>query len=185
MQAVLVFVGQLMGVFLVWTFIIYWIHRISHIKGRWNILWKIHRAHHAIPYLTMKVERWPKFGQFFFWLGDFKTSIDVVIVLTIPLVLLTLLFPYPGLCLLVFHYIYEVFLGEGILDHNTQLRGPVTRVFAWGSFHLHHHVKLERNYGLIITLWDRVFRTADDPDGSFIDRFRENRARRNLANSGS
>ena len=71
--------------------------------------------------------------------------------------------PKAGRPLLAFHYIYEVFLSENQLDHNPKITGRVTRWFAWGDFHLQHHVHPKQNIGLMITLWDRLFGTANDP----------------------
>lgn len=165
------FVASVFAVFLLWTCIIYWLHRISHIKHVRNPLWIIHRAHHRLPYFSSAPRYAPSPGQFFFWLGNWKESLDVILVMTIPLILLTIAFPSQGACLLVFHYLYEVFLSESVLDHNPYLKGPWTRFFAWGSFHLVHHVQLQKNFCLMITLWDHVFGSAIRPSSDFPDKY--------------
>lgn len=150
--------------FLGWTLVMYWLHRLSHVHHRYNLLWRLHTAHHRIPYLSRPPQsRWPTWPQYFGWLGTWRATLDVLVVMTLPLLLLAIWLPHYGVPLLVFHYLYEVFLSEYMLDHNPRVTGTPTRWFAWGDFHLHHHSHPRRNYGLLITLWDRVFRTADDP----------------------
>ncbi|MCE9596651.1 MAG: sterol desaturase family protein [Spirochaetia bacterium] len=170
------FVVSVLALFLLWTCIIYWLHRISHIKHAKNPLWIIHRAHHRLPYFSEAPRPWPRLGQYFFWLGNWKESLDVIFVMTIPLGLLTIVFPAQGACLLVFHYFYEVFLSESRLDHNPYLTGRWTKFFAWGSFHLVHHVQLQKNFCLMITLWDHVFGSAIEPDPDFPEKFLRGKA---------
>ena len=158
------YLAKLGAAFLLWTFVIYWMHRFSHVRWRWNPLWKVHRAHHLHPYLRCyEPAGWPKVGQWFLWLGDWQSSLDVIVQMTIPLLVIAWFMPDVGLPLLAFHYIYEVFLSENQLDHNPKITGRVTRWFAWGDFHLQHHVHPKQNIGLMITLWDRLFGTANDP----------------------
>ncbi len=158
------YIGRLAGAFLLWTFIIYWMHWLSHRRSSWNPLFKLHRAHHRHPYLRQyEPSLWPKPGQWLFWLGDWQSSLDVIVQMTVPLLVITWFAPDVGVPLLVFHYVYEVFLSESQLDHNPRITGPLTHWFAWGDFHLQHHVHPKQNLCLIITLWDRVFGTAHDP----------------------
>jgi sterol desaturase/sphingolipid hydroxylase (fatty acid hydroxylase superfamily) len=150
--------------FLAWTFLVYWMHRLSHIHHRHNPLWQLHRAHHMIPYLSQPTgSAAPKIGQFFLWLGTWRTSLDVFLVMTMPAVFIAFFLPRFGIPVLVFHYCYEIFCSEYSLDHNPKVQGWLTRIFAWGDFHLFHHMMPKRNFSLIITLWDRVFFTATDP----------------------
>lgn len=156
--------GGLLLTFLVWTLVMYWLHRWSHAHHRRNPLWWIHAAHHRIPYLSRppdsKLPRWP---QFLLWLGNWRASLDVLLVMTLPLVIIAFIAPQYGIPLLVFHYFYEIFFSEYLLDHNPRIHGRITHTFAWGDYHLHHHAHPRRNFGLMITLWDRVFGTAEDP----------------------
>jgi len=161
---VLVYLAGLLASFGLWTFAIYWLHRFSHIHHRYNPLWWIHRAHHAEPYLRADSRpQWPKLGQYFFWLGGWRLSLDVVLVMTLPLLIIAWMQPQYGVPLLVFHYFYEVFLSESVLDHNPRITNRYTRWFAWGDFHLHHHVNLKRNFGLMCGFWDFLFATAEVP----------------------
>lgn len=158
------YLARLGAAFLLWTLAIYWLHRLSHMRARWNPLWRIHRAHHRHPYLRRyEPAGWPRAGQWFLWLGDWESSLDVIVQMTIPLLVIAWIWPDVGVPLLVFHYLYELFLSESQLDHNPKITGRATRYFAWGDFHLHHHINPKHNYGLMITLWDRVFGSAHDP----------------------
>jgi sterol desaturase/sphingolipid hydroxylase (fatty acid hydroxylase superfamily) len=162
----------LFGCFALWTFVIYWLHRFSHIHHRRNPLWWIHRPHHAEPYLRQDSHpSWPQFGQYLFWLGGWRLSLDVVLVMTLPLLVIAWIWPEYGIPLLVFHYLYEVFLSESVLDHNPRLQGKLTHWFAWGDFHLHHHVNLKRNFGLMVCFWDWLFGTIEHPTpGASLER---------------
>ncbi len=165
----------------------YWLHRFSHWRSRWNPLWRIHLAHHQNDYLRrLPTPGWPDRGQFVFWLGDWRSSLDVVLVMTLPLLLLCVLFPAHALPLLILHYLYEVFLSEELLDHNPRVQGRWTRWFAWGDFHLHHHVDPRLNHGLIVTWWDRLFRTAYHPAANeILHRVRAGAARQQARSPGS
>lgn len=159
-----IYLGGLLLTFMVWTMLMYGMHRLAHLHSKRNPLWILHTAHHRIPYLSRRpTHNWPKLGQYFFWLGDWKTSLDVLLTMTFPLLLLTALVPQYALPLLVGHYFYELFLSEHRLDHNPYVVGFWTRIFAWGDYHLHHHAHPRRNFGLLVTWWDRLFGTAEDP----------------------
>lgn len=149
---------KLGGVFLLWTLAMYWLHRLAHWRSPKNLLYRIHQKHHQQRYDVtpggFKIESlWWNFGHP-------ALVLDILLTMTLPLVLLTLFFPSQGLCLLVFHYLYEVFLGDDVLDHNLRIQGRVTKFFAWGRFHMTHHYNSRYNYCLLITLWDIVFRTV-------------------------
>jgi sterol desaturase/sphingolipid hydroxylase (fatty acid hydroxylase superfamily) len=98
-------------------------------------------------------------GYLFFYFGDIRVTVDVLLTITFPLILLTFLFPSQGLVLLAFHYLHEVFLSERLLDHNPKIKGNITHYFAWGSYHLEHHRNPKSNYSAFVTIWDKVFKT--------------------------
>ena len=178
------FLSDLLGVtlaFLSWTLMTYWLHRLAHIHSHKNPLWRLHRAHHKVPYLSAPTGSiWPKPGQFVLWLGNWRTSLDVIVLMTVPAILITLVFPRYGIPLLIFHYFYELFCSEYALDHNPKISGTVTKYFAWGDFHLYHHIAPKRNFGLMVTFWDRVFGTATDPPpGTALTKQTELLARKN------
>jgi len=148
---------ELLIVFLSWTFLTYWLHRLAHVKSKYNILYKLHAAHHEVNYF--KGGEKFSIGYLFFYFGDIRVTFDVLLTITFPLILLTFLYPSQGLVLLAFHYLHEVFLSERLLDHNPKIKGYITHYFAWGSYHLQHHRNPRSNYSAFITLWDKIFRT--------------------------
>ncbi|MDB5117680.1 MAG: hypothetical protein JWQ79_3172 [Mucilaginibacter sp.] len=150
------------GLFLLWTLLVYLMHRLAHFRHRFNFLYHIHRYHHRVNYLSEKKGfRW---YHFFFYFGSFYESLDVWLMMTLPAIALFLWQPKYGIYILVFHYLYEVFLSESQLDHNERITGKVTRYFSWGTYHLGHHRNIRSNFSLMITLWDSVFRTTQQTD---------------------
>jgi sterol desaturase/sphingolipid hydroxylase (fatty acid hydroxylase superfamily) len=147
-----------MGLFLLWTLIVYGLHRLSHIKHKFNFLYFIHIHHHRVNYSNAS-ERKFNWRYLLFFFGSFYESLDVLITMTLPALVLYFIFPAYGAYILVFHYLYEVFLSENQLDHNPNISGVITNYFSWGKYHLKHHKDVRCNYSLIIPLWDFVFGT--------------------------
>lgn len=146
------------GCFLLWTFLVYWIHRLSHIEASWNPLWRIHRVHHAIDYSKPRVRLLRP--SLVFWFGSIAATADILISITLPLVLVVLIWPSYGIWLLPFHYLYEGIFSERILDHNPRITGRITRYLSIGRYHMRHHGNKAVNFSIYITLWDRLFRTS-------------------------
>lgn len=151
--------------FFVWTLCTYWMHRLSHISHKYNFLFKLHLAHHKEYSVRPS---WPKWYEYFLWRGTLKETIDDLITLSMPPVIITIFDPYHGVSLLIIHYIYEVFLGP-LLDHNPKVRGKITKLLPFGQFHLTHHRNVKKNYSFYITFWDYVFRTASLKDINRVD----------------
>jgi sterol desaturase/sphingolipid hydroxylase (fatty acid hydroxylase superfamily) len=101
-----------------------------------------------------------RWHHFLLCFGSVSETLDIWFTLTLPLLVISLVLPVQGAALLVFHYLYEIFCSDSQLDHNPSLSGPLTRVFAWGEYHLRHHSNPSRNFGLILTFWDRMFASA-------------------------
>ncbi len=158
------------GLFLLWTLFIYCLHRLAHYRNKFNLLYKIHLYHHKVDYYN-EANRKFHWYYLFFYFGGIRETLDVIFMLTLPAVFIYLLFPQYGIYILAFHYLYEVFLSEGALDHNPRIRGPATRFFSWGQYHLIHHKTWKFNYSLIITLWDYVFYTMKKPSNSKSQKF--------------
>jgi sterol desaturase/sphingolipid hydroxylase (fatty acid hydroxylase superfamily) len=145
-------------VLLLWLGMAYGIHRLAHWRAPWNLLHRLHAAHHQPGYLRRA--RRLRWHHFLLCFGSVSETLDIWFTLTLPLLAISLVLPVQGAILLAFHYLYEIFCSDAQLDHNPRLSGPLTRVFAWGEYHLRHHSKPSHNFGLILTLWDRVFATA-------------------------
>lgn len=164
--------AKLVGYFLLWCLWSYGMHVFAHskVKRRWNFMKVVHAKHHAYSYGESK---WPPWHDFFFWFGDWRSSLDVYLTFTLPLVVLVILDPLPGAILLGFHYLYEVFLSRNVADHNPDITGPLTEVIPIGEFHLRHHKDVHCNFSFFLTLWDRVFGTT----AASVQRRREARKR--------
>jgi sterol desaturase/sphingolipid hydroxylase (fatty acid hydroxylase superfamily) len=153
---------QFVLTFLLWSLGAYWFHRLGHVAHRLNPLFKIHMAHHRVDYDAGRApgESLVQPQYFLLWYGNLAASADVWITIFIPAIVLSIFNPATGIPLIVLLYFYEAILSERLLDHNPNMRGPLTVIFAWGNYHLSHHHHVRTNYGLYITLWDRVFGTV-------------------------
>jgi sterol desaturase/sphingolipid hydroxylase (fatty acid hydroxylase superfamily) len=141
-----------------WLGMAYGIHRLAHYPKKWNCLYQWHKAHHSPAYFNKLNEfNW---NRLIFCFGSVPETLDIWITLTLPLLLVTLFLPRQGLALLGFHYVYEILFSDQRLDHNPNIKGTITQMFAWGEYHLKHHADPRHNFGLVITLWDRVFATV-------------------------
>ncbi|MFQ6538136.1 MULTISPECIES: sterol desaturase family protein [Aphanothece] len=154
-----------------WTGLAYGVHRLAHHRASWNWLEVCHRHHHRPRYLLeARPLRW---HHLLFWFDTLAESVDVWITLTLPALLIAALLPAQGPVLLGLHYFYEVLFSDARLDHNPRIQGRITRVLAWGTYHLEHHRNPRCHYGLIVTLWDVVFGSTSrllPPDAQAVGR---------------
>jgi sterol desaturase/sphingolipid hydroxylase (fatty acid hydroxylase superfamily) len=155
----MIFAIKLFGYFLLWTLWSYAIHALAHskLRRRFNLVKLVHVKHHAYDYGASK---WPPWHDYLFWFGDWRSSMDIYIMFTIPLIVLTIFDPAYGGTLLGFHYFYELFLARNVLDHNPDITGPITKVLAIGNYHLGHHREVHCNFSFFFTFWDHVFGTT-------------------------
>jgi sterol desaturase/sphingolipid hydroxylase (fatty acid hydroxylase superfamily) len=119
-------------------------HRFSH---RSRIAWAGHQAHHSSEYMnfgTALRQKWNPWFEFFFWL---------------PLPLLGFA-PWTLYVAFAFNLIYQFFVHTELVG---RLWAPVEWVFNTPSHHRVHHgsdpLYLDRNYGGILIVWDRLFGT--------------------------
>ncbi|MBS0396629.1 MAG: sterol desaturase family protein [Proteobacteria bacterium] len=133
-----------LGALIAYDFLYYWYHRLGH---EVNVLWAAHVVHHqSEEYNLSTALRQTSSGFLLGW------------VFYLPLALAGV----PP----------EVFLGVGLIDllyqfwiHTEQIGslGAFDRIFASPSNHRVHHAVneryLDRNYGGILILWDRLFGT--------------------------
>lgn len=153
------FVIKLLAYFFLWSFWSYAMHRLAHSRfRRFNFLRHVHLKHHTYDYGDSFLPPW---HEYFFWFGNWRSSMDVYLTFTMPLVALAFFDPPFGLTLLVFHYFYELFLARNVLDHNPNIKGFVTRIIPIGAYHLQHHRNVRCNFAFYTTLWDRLFNTLD------------------------
>ncbi len=130
----------------------YWFHRAHH---EVRILWASHVVHHSSQrynFSTALRQTWTPFGSLMFWA---------------PLVLLGVppwaIFLQQSISLL-----YQFFLHTERVD---KLPRPLEWVMNTPSHHRVHHgmntVYLDRNYGGILIIWDRLFRSFE-PEGERV-----------------
>jgi sterol desaturase/sphingolipid hydroxylase (fatty acid hydroxylase superfamily) len=137
--------GQLLILFVVTDFCVYWWHRLQHES---RTVWQFHKTHHSQIHLNvLTVYR--------------ATVIDRIValaVLAVPAAVMKVDAAYPVAiaAVLQFHQL--------IVHSDTGWSfGPLDRVFVSPSFHEVHHSSLEphldRNYGGVLSIWDHLFGT--------------------------
>lgn len=137
--------------FLLQDFCYYWFHRASH-RIRW--LWASHVVHHSSQRLNLSTAfrqslMYPVSGMWVFWL---------------PLVLLGFR-PEQVLLVVAINLAYQFF----VHTEAVQKLGWLEWVFNTPSHHRVHHARnekyIDRNYGGVLIIWDRLFGTfvAEDP----------------------
>ncbi|MFE0750280.1 sterol desaturase family protein [Gordonia sp. NPDC058843] len=125
-------------------FLFYWSHRVSH---RVRLVWATHQAHHSSEYFNFATALRQK------W------NISAAVLMWIPLPLLgvppALVFVAYSLNLIYQFWIHTERIGT--------LWAPVEFVFNTPSHHRVHHGRdpeyLDRNYGGVFIVWDRMFGT--------------------------
>ncbi len=125
-------------------FLFYWTHRTAH---RVRVVWATHQAHHSSEYFNFATalrQKWNNSHELVFWA---------------PLPLLGV---PPALVFLSFSVslVYQFFVHT---ERVGTLWRPVELVFNTPSHHRVHHGSdpeyLDRNYGGILIIWDRLFGT--------------------------
>ncbi|CRK54452.1 C-5 sterol desaturase [Rhodococcus sp. RD6.2] len=125
-------------------FLFYWYHRIAH---RVRIVWATHQAHHSSEYYNFATalrQKWNNSGEIVMWIP-------------LPLIGIPPWMVFVGFSVnLVFQFFVHT-------EHVDRLPRPIEYVFNTPSHHRVHHgcdpEYLDRNYGGILILWDRMFGT--------------------------
>ncbi|MEM6631969.1 MAG: sterol desaturase family protein [Bacteroidota bacterium] len=128
-------------------FLYYWEHRIEH---RVRILWSYHSIHHSSPiynYTTaLRVSFIDSFVTWVFYLPAILVGFHPYVVLLSILAMLT----------------YQFWLHTEIIGK----LGWFEKIFMTPSQHRVHHgsdeVYLDKNYGAILSIWDRMFGTFQE-----------------------
>lgn len=122
----------------------YWHHRFSH---RVRIAWAGHQAHHSSEFMnfgTALRQKWNPWFEFFFWL---------------PLPLLGFA-PWTLYVAFGLNLVYQFYVHTELIQ---KLPRPVELVMNTPSHHRVHHGSdpeyLDKNYGGILIVWDRLFGT--------------------------
>lgn len=137
----------------------YAIHRLSH---NWSWLWRLHRVHHSDSDLDLSTY--------------FRSHpLDVAVILTIKYMLIVALGLHPAA--LVLHGLAKqltMSFGHANIAPRPRLSRTVALLFVSPSFHQIHHSAhrpdTDSNYGEVLTIWDRLFRSVGRVAGP-IERF--------------
>lgn len=125
-------------------FLYYWYHRGAH---RIRLVWATHQAHHSSEYYNFATalrQKWNNSGEIVAWLP-------------LPLLGVPPWMVFTGFSISL---VYQFFVHT---ERIGRLPGPVEFVFNTPSHHRVHHGSdaeyLDRNYGGILIIWDRLFGT--------------------------
>lgn len=125
-------------------FFYYWQHRFVH---RARVGWAAHQAHHSSEYMNFATalrQKWNPWWELVFWL---------------PL-------PFLGIAPWAIYFAWGINLVYQFFVHTEtiqKLPRPIEFVFNTPSHHRVHHgsdpIYLDKNYGGILIIWDRIFGT--------------------------
>ena len=142
-------------VFLLWTFCLYWIHRLAHRVPFAN---KFHQDHHL--YINRNGGTKWHWNNLFLYNDTWKSTVDLWITEVIPTLIFSAVTGHWWVS--IFYYFWAALLQE-VIEHNPK--------FDWyplltsGKWHLVHHRHQRKNYGLFIPLWDKLFNTYKHHNG--------------------
>ena len=135
--------------FVLWTFLLYWLHRLAHAN---QFLWKFHSDHHVqVSQEKNKGQHWANYFLFF---DTWKSTADQWLIEILPTILLC--FILNDFSLFVFYWFWAVFIQERI-RHNKNFN--LYPFLTSGKWHLVHHQFYNRNFGVFTAVWDLVFQT--------------------------
>lgn len=134
------------AVFVAYDFCYYWKHRFGH---EWRIMWASHVAHHQSEEFNLSTalrQTGTDYIGFVFYLPLYLVGIPAAAIITVGSL----------------NLIYQFWVHT---EHIRRL-GPLEWIFVTPSNHRVHHARneryLDRNYGGVFILWDRLFGTFQD-----------------------
>ncbi|MBU42877.1 MAG: sterol desaturase [Spirochaetaceae bacterium] len=147
--------------FLVFDFLYYWAHRMSH---EWNVLWAGHVVHHQSEEFNLTVAlRQPAFHQLFTW------------IFFLPLALLGI---HPAVLIAIgeISLIYQFWIHTRVIKD----LGLLEWILNTPSHHRVHHGRnpeyIDKNHGGTLIIWDRLFgtfaREREEPVYGIVKPFR-------------
>lgn len=145
----LIEVLQYGGIFLSWTFVLYWIHRIGHDIP---FVSSFHDDHHQ--YINENGKAYWHWNNLLLYNDTWKSTIDLWITEVIPTVIFSAI--TGQWWVFVFYYLWAALIQEAI-EHKPD--------FNWypfltsGKWHLEHHADMRINFGLFFPIWDIMFKT--------------------------
>lgn len=139
--------GSILAAVLIGDFLGYWHHRFMH-----RFAWPIHATHHSIEDLSA-INSYAHFGE----------KVTGFLVTVIPLSLIQWEGPEAPLFVAALLGVLIIY----IHTPTTVELGPLAKVFVNPRFHrIHHSVEPQhfgKNFGTLLTVWDRLFGTAYIP----------------------
>jgi len=159
-------INELMPVWMVWIltfvvidFVYYWYHRCSH---RVRFLWAVHMNHHSSEEMNFTVSLRQA------WFGSLT---KVPFFISMPLI---------GFDPLITAVAGVASTLWGVVGHTQWVKklGPIEYVFVTPSSHRVHHGSneeyLDKNYGNLLIIWDRLFGTFEEEKEKVIYGIRRN-----------
>lgn len=134
--------------FLLWTFLIYWIHRLCH---NVSYLSHFHKFHHKFVAQHRITWHW---SNLFLFNDDWPSTIDYWITEVLPTIVFVLITQQWWLG--IGFYLYAAFVQEW-LEHNPNFN--FYPFYTSGRWHILHHTAPPCNYGIGTPFWDWVFKT--------------------------
>ena len=135
-------------VFLLWTFVVYWAHRLVHIIPYFKT---IHADHHKqISQETFDGLSWK---NLFLYFDSPKSTLDQWYTEVIPTIILSLIF---GWWVFATYYIWAAFIQESV-EHNSKF--DFYPFITSGKWHMVHHTYKNNNFGVMFPIWDIIFGT--------------------------
>jgi len=134
--------------FLLWTFLIYWIHRLCH---NVSYLSYFHKFHHKFVAQHCITWHW---SNLFLFNDDWLSTIDYWITEVLPTIVFVLITQQWWLG--IGFYLYAAFVQEW-LEHNPNFN--FYPFYTSGRWHILHHTAPPCNYGIGTPFWDWVFKT--------------------------
>lgn len=138
--------------FLIWTFMLYWIHRIGHKISFINYYHSNHHSH-INKGLKSGVQNTWHWNNLFLYNDNRESTIDLWLTEVIPTILFS--FVTNQWWVFCFYYVWAAFIQEPI-EHNPNFNMPF---ILSGKKHLLHHKQSNINYGLFFPIWDKIFGT--------------------------
>lgn len=128
----------------------YFVHRLLHT----SMFWRMHAFHHSPKHL--------------YWLAGIRTSpVQVVLTKAVP-PMLTLLWPFYDGKEAVCAYVVSTWIQHFTHANVRWQLGPLGWLFVTPRMHFVHHAAApalnNKNFGFLLTIWDRMFGTYLDPD---------------------
>jgi|Laugresbdmm110sd_1035091.scaffolds.fasta_scaffold132998_2 sterol desaturase/sphingolipid hydroxylase (fatty acid hydroxylase superfamily) len=134
--------------FLLWTLVLYWIHRVAHV---FPYLKDIHKEHHR--YVIRNKGSGIALRHLLLIHKSKDYTIDLWITEVVPTILFSLV--TGQVWILIVYYIWAALFQTSVkYDVNFDIF-PIT----WGAWTLLHYRHNSNNFGSIFTIWDRLFKT--------------------------